>query len=123
MLQTGEHIRKARHNEDFVATFDHDTTLFLDWVVNGYFYAALHYVGAYFKEVKRTQSSSHKFTDDQMMADANLDRIYNDYLDLKNDSQQARYLDGTFDPDYVKNSCRARLESIKNSLAPFLPPI
>lgn len=121
MLSVREHIEKGKHNENFLGSFDVDKTPFLDWVVTGYFYAALHYLGAYFK-TQGQQPSRHPYTDTLMLKDSNLDAIYNDYLDLKNDSEEARYGSRTFTPVYVRNFCQSKLSSIKQHLQPFLQP-
>jgi len=42
-----QHLVQAKHNEDFVNSFDLQTTPYLDWVVTGIYYAALHYVESY----------------------------------------------------------------------------
>ena len=120
MLSVREHIEKARHNQDFVDHLNPDSTRFLDWVVTGHFYAALHFVGAYL-QTRGAQSFSHVYTDTVMLEDPNLDRIYADYSDLKNDSFEARYGTRRFTSEYVQESCQPSLDSIIECVRPFLP--
>jgi hypothetical protein len=42
-----EHLHRAEHNEESYLSFDLITTPYLDWVVNGIFYSALHYIESY----------------------------------------------------------------------------
>ncbi len=42
------HARQARHNRDYLETFDLKTTPFLDWAVTVTFYTALHAIERYF---------------------------------------------------------------------------
>lgn len=47
-LTKAEHEQQAAHNERFTAALLAGGNAYLDWVVTGYFYAALHWAEAYF---------------------------------------------------------------------------
>lgn len=89
-----QHLQKAQHNERFFNSFDLDITSFLDWVITGIFYSALHYI--------RAIASMHKF--ENIASYGELDKLFNrlfvlkhnaaiyyDYRQLKDDSRDARY--------------------------------
>ena len=48
MPRTHEHLQQAQHNQGLLKSLDLDNFLFLDWVATIAFYAALHYVEAWF---------------------------------------------------------------------------
>lgn len=98
------HLRQAKHNEQFLDTFDLATTPYLDWVVTVIFYAALHYI--------RALAARHHFANVSSYAD--MDRIFSrvpvfrrqpdvyvDYRQLKDDSRAARYDARQFSPREV----------------------
>jgi len=89
-----QHLKKAQNNERFFNHFDLDKTPFLDWVVTGIFYSALHYI--------RAIASMHNF--ENIASYGEIDNlfnrlsilklnptIYDDYRQLKDDSRDARY--------------------------------
>ena len=94
MATKDEHLSKAEHNEKFFTQFDISTTQFLDWVVTGIFYSAIHYI--------RAVAAKHGFTNistygemDNLFGRLSVFRknqdIYVDYRQLKDDSRAARY--------------------------------
>jgi hypothetical protein len=98
------HLRQAKHNEQFLDTFDLSTTPYLDWVVTVIFYAALHYI--------RALAARHHFGN--VSSHADMDRIFSrvpvfrrqpdvyvDYRQLKDDSRAARYDARQFSPREV----------------------
>ena len=56
------HRQQAQHNEEFIASFDLDSTPYLDWVVTAIFYAALHFVDSYLA-IRGVHLSSHRGRD------------------------------------------------------------
>ena len=115
MPDSREHLEKARHNEAFVGQFNVEESPYLDWVVTGYFYAAVHYVEAYLARSNR-HSTDHRARDSAVRRDAVLATVYNEYSDLKNDSINARYHMYRFAPDEVRNISAARFGTIKTRL-------
>ena len=92
-----EHIRKAKHNESFISSFDLNSTPFLDWVVTAIFYAALHYLDAYLAENNK-HPGTHQVRNSLFSKDPNLATLWNSYQDLENDSREARYHMKEFTP-------------------------
>ena len=68
-LTKAQHEQQAAHNEQFAAAVLAGGDAYLDWVITGYFYAALHWVEAYFhargsgftSHVKRNQEVAVQF--------------------------------------------------------------
>lgn len=57
-LTKAQHEQQATHNEQFAASVLAGGDTYLDWVVTGYFYAALHWVEAYL-HARRSGFTSH----------------------------------------------------------------
>ncbi len=85
-----EHISKAEHNEKFAKHFTLNTTPYLDWVVTAFFYSAVHYVEAFLATIAK-HSSDHRVRDSNLRRTPQLNVIYVEYNNLKNDSINARY--------------------------------
>jgi hypothetical protein len=84
-----EHKNKATENENFLATFP-STTVGIEWAITATFYAALHYVQAYFA-ISGQSFSSHGSRNTAIGKDPIISVIYDDYLNLYNISRDARY--------------------------------
>ena len=118
-----EHLAKARHNEQFLSFFDINTTPFLDWVVNGIFYSALHYVDSYLA-IKGENPGEHGERIGLIQKDPNLGRLFfYDYMSLKDDSEEGRYNMKVFLPDEIRNHILPSLNSIKTHLKTYIPEI
>lgn len=123
MPTRNDHITKARHNEHFFLSFDIDTTPFLDWVVNGVFYAATHYLDSYFAN-KGKHPSDHRTRNDLIWAEPNLGRsFFHLYRPLKDDSEEGRYNMRTFTPDEIRRDVMPLLNNIKTHLKRYIPEI
>ncbi|MBI4822692.1 MAG: hypothetical protein HY805_00450 [Nitrospirae bacterium] len=114
-----KHIKQAGHNERFVNSFVVESTPFADWVLTGIFYAALHYIEAFFS-TKNIHTASHYQRDTEV--GLNSQPIYSDYRDLKAYSYGARYLCKTFSGKDI-NESKSKLDNIKNYLKTSLPQI
>ena len=115
------HLQKAEHNERFAESFDLDETPYLDWVVTGYFYSALHLVEAYLARSNK-HSLEHRARDSAIHRDINLRKIFSDYGKLKTHSTNARYANYPFTPKDVRERVKPALERIKDRLASFISP-
>jgi hypothetical protein len=124
MPTRNDHIAKARHNEQFFSSFDINTTPFLDWVVNGIFYLALHYFDSYLS-IKGEQPLSHKERTPLInIYRPDLGRsFFHDYMSLKDDSEEGRYDMRTFTPDEIRLYILPLLNNIKVRLRRFIPEI
>jgi hypothetical protein len=84
-----QHLEKAVHNEDFVKEINNP---YWDWATTTSFYAALHYIEAFFaRKTPPVHSRNHEVRDDNVHRDPTLRKIYDDYRQLKDDSHDARY--------------------------------
>jgi len=88
-----EHLDKARHNQRFYESLDINTTDFLDWVITGLFYCALHYIDAYLAinsiHPKRHFGSGQRIDCVDRMKE--IREIRSHYRALYDDSRDARY--------------------------------
>ena len=114
-----DHLNKARHDETFVSSLDIDSTSFIDWAITAMFYAALHYVEAYFA-TQGKHSPDHRIRDSSIRRDLNIRKIFNDYNELKNFSINARYYMYPFKPSDVTANLQPRLESLKTHVKHLL---
>ncbi len=119
MPRKAEHLGKAHHDEQFVSSLDLSTSPFIDWAVTALFYAALHYVEAYFATMNR-HSADHRARDSAIRRDANLRKIYNDYSELKNHSINARYYMTPFVEADVTRHLRPRFNALKSYITSLL---
>ena len=84
-----QHNKKASENENFAVTLS-DSTAGIEWAIVAYFYAALHYVAAYFSLSGRFHAS-HGTRLRDISKDPVLVTIYDEYQELYNLSRDARY--------------------------------
>ncbi len=90
MLDPKGHIQQAKHNEALAEFLE--GTSYPDWRATALFYAALHYVQAYF--LSRTPPKSyvrHSDRDTAIEIDTHIGSIWNHYRSMKDWSQKARY--------------------------------
>jgi len=113
MATAAQHRRQAESNKAFAQHFDLDTTPYLDWVVTGAFYAALHFVEWFLKWRGYTGRRDHGLRDAYIAREADLRAIYSDYVELKYQSEGARYECRQFTPDEVKREVLPRLDRIE----------
>ena len=89
-MNSPEHLAKARQNELFASSMDLSSGAHIDWALTILFYAALHYVQAYFAARGKTHRM-HRTRDSAVGRDPNISAIYHDYRELQHFSRQARY--------------------------------
>lgn len=119
MPSQDDHLQKARHNEQFVDSFELASTPYLDWVITGIFYAALHYVDA-FLATQAVHPGSHSRRDAEVKLFLGTG-FYLDYRALKDDSQDARYRVRQFSAEEVQNEIRPLFQKIKSEVLALLP--
>lgn len=112
IFTSAEHVAKARGNEEFARTLGAPTICALEWSITANFYAALHYVQAYFA----TQNITFKLHTNRATAiarDAGLKAIYQDYREMQDASEAARYEVNGIESDDLTNAvaCLARVKS------------
>jgi hypothetical protein len=89
-FSAAEHLDKARENERFAGTIDTTTLCALEWAVIANFYAALHYVQAYFA-ARKISFKLHTNRATAIARDEKLKTIYPDYRAMQDASEAARY--------------------------------
>lgn len=89
MPQPTEHIAQAEKNERLYEVLI--GTEFNDWAVTGLFYAALHYVDAYFVQQTSASPSNHRSRNHLVDSTRNLAQIKQDYAELYRLSLDVRY--------------------------------
>jgi hypothetical protein len=118
-----DHINKARHNEQFVLSLDIDTTPFLDWVVNGIFYSAIHYLDCYLSNQGK-HPGDHGERIRLIWGERNLGKMFfRLYRPLKDDSEEGRYNMRVFLPEEIRKDILPLLNSIKIHLRTYIPEI
>ena len=98
-----EHIDWAERNERFAESLDRSDPSGAAWAITAVFYAALHYVDAYFVSHSLGRPANHSQRDSRIGDSADLGAVYPMYRRLKDMSQQARYeLARYTEIDYLK---------------------
>lgn len=85
-----KHLYQARKNERFIDDLNIQTTPYLDWVITATFYAALHYVEAYFAS-KGKHCPNRIKRQEEIDNDNQINNIYASYRKLETESRHARY--------------------------------
>jgi len=111
-----EHCDKAEHNEFLVSSLNNP---FWDWAVTSTFYAALHYVEAYFCKTK-IPSKNHPDRNTRIQSDAQIRSIYGDYRELQNESRTARYDPGASFSQVDVQRLQRHLAEIKKVVVPLM---
>jgi uncharacterized protein (UPF0332 family) len=88
---SAEHRQRAEHNLQFAQSFNLETTPYIDWVATAYFYAALHWVDALLWKYDRYDPGCHEHRGAWIKRVWYLRAIKDDYFDLKDYSENARY--------------------------------
>lgn len=123
MSTVAEHLSKAEYNERFYLSFNLDNTPYLDWVVNGIFYSAVHYVESYLA-TQGKHSQAHANRNAEITDDPNLGRqIYRTFKALKDDSEAGRYLMKVFTPGEIRQYIIPNLYAIKEYMQKYIPQI
>lgn len=87
-----QHIVKARRNETFCEALGTMEPPYYEWQTIVLFYAALHYLQAYFSAKTRHYPTTHQDRDQIIPTDVKLQSIYNHYRELKQLSLTGRYM-------------------------------
>jgi hypothetical protein len=85
-----QHLQIAQHNEQFFGHLDLASPPSRGWGSTAAFYAALHYVEAFFG-TKARHSADHRTRDNNMVQYTETMAIYDQFCELKNISTRARY--------------------------------
>jgi hypothetical protein len=117
------HLMQARHNEHLAADLDKMAgTPYPDWIATSEFYAALHYVEAFFDTLHPPiHHRKHLFREKTIEEREETSSIYEDYRGLKDLSEKARYFGQQLSAEKVRAEVFPSLESIKRQLSPYVP--
>jgi|SRR5437588_7144302 len=75
----------------FANSLDVSSTVVIEWAITIKFYAALHYVQAYFVSRTGRAPVSHEHRSTAILRDPMISGAYDDYRELKDISREARY--------------------------------
>lgn len=114
-----DHLDWAERNEQFAKSLDLSDCVSVNWAITAVFYAALHYVDAFFaarsdKPFFHTQRGS-KIRDTPELA-----LIWSDYRRLKDISREARYNLAPYTQVEFENALK-RLEKVRSQVFGYLP--
>ena len=120
MPTAGQHREQAEHNKAFVQSFNLETSPYLDWVVTGVFYTALHLIEWFLKTRGFTGRRDHHLRDAYITRTSELRSIYFHYIELKFQSEAGRYECATFSPDVLRQDLLPRLAQIETHIKSLL---
>ena len=113
-LSKNEHLTKPQQNEEFVKSIDVSQRVGLEWAVTVKFYAALHYVQAYFASRSGRTPATHNSRATAIQRDPLISGAYDDYRELEDISREARYDYSDLRPNHMKfaDDCLAAVKSV-----------
>jgi hypothetical protein len=120
--ETRDHVTRARQNIAFARSFDLKKTPYLDWVVTAYFYAALHLVDALLWYKDQLHGDPHENRKTYVRDKVYLRGIKNEYRELKDHSEDARYRLITMTSAKIEKTIIPLYEAIEKHILPQLPP-
>ena len=113
------HLAQAAHNEALVEFLD--GTPYTDWSATATFYAALHFIQAYFLSKNPPEDpQSHGVRDAAIDNDKFLQQIRNHYRDLQDLSEAARYYGSKPTASELKTGVASYLAAIKKHLKQYI---
>ncbi len=115
-----QHETQAQRNETFFQSLDRTVSVNREWIVTAAFYAALHWIEAYFDNRHHQHFTSHRACNDAVMRFGL--PIASEYLDLYWASRQARYELYRFTPPEVEDLINLAYQPIKDFVQNLLPP-
>ena len=114
MPQKEEHLKKARHNEEFLDYIASDLTQFLDWKIIGIFYTTVHYIEAFLAtKLVHPTSSGQRQTFTGKYLDA---QVYKKYRLLETNCVEARYYNKTFSQSKFQSEMEPAFNFIKEHI-------
>ena len=85
------HWNRAKHNQEFVDSFELANTPYHDWILVAYFYKALHLVDCLFAARDSRHFSRHSERMTGVYHSRHLNAVYNDFQYLYERSREVRY--------------------------------
>jgi hypothetical protein len=113
VLETSyRHINWARQNEEFAKSLDPKFNIDANWAITAVFYAAVHYVDAYFA-ARGQRPVDHDEREQKLNRDDFFASVRKIYKELKRLSREARYEMAPYGEKEVRQS-QALLEHIRS---------
>lgn len=112
MPSFAKHQNQARRNERFFRALDKTVSIDREWIVTAAFYAALHWLEAYFDNQYTLHFSAHTTRNNAVMRIGL--PIATDYLELYRASYNARYLMYRFSQREVDELINISYTAVKN---------
>jgi hypothetical protein len=122
LARSSDHVKQAESNEKLASHLE--KTPYADWRCTVLFYAALHYIQAYFgSQNPALVFERHSDRDTAILEDSQIKPIRRDYRALKDWSQNARYKMHKPSVSDFGTDIEPSLISIKRHLKRFVPEI
>lgn len=118
MPSKDQHARIAQENEQFYSDLDLTSGPARGWGSTAAFYAALHYVEAFFG-TKSKHSADHRTRDNNMVQYHETMAIYDQFCELKNISTRARYYGRYPSEAEFKSQVVAALQDVRMEMAKY----
>jgi len=118
MPREDQHLDKAKKNERFAESLNRSDVIAGEWAVVAVFYAALHYVQAYFSKFS-VEARCHHDRFDQIKRDQKIKTVITSYKYLYALSRTARYQCGSLPTDAYEKS-KSYLADVKKHIEPVL---
>ena len=116
------HETQALHNDRFWQSLDVGTTPYTDWIVNGIFYSAIHWIEAYLATIN-SHSSSHANRSTIMKGLFWLrdhPDMITDYELLRTESENARYVGRKYTDEEITADLIPALDRIRQIMLGLL---
>jgi hypothetical protein len=113
-LSREEHLTKSSQNEAFAKALDTSTVCGVEWAITMKFYAALHYVQAYFASKTGRAPTTHDRRASAIQRDPRILGAYDDYRFLEDLSRDARYNYSNLQPGHIiyAEDCLVAIKSV-----------
>ncbi len=119
MPSVQEHLDWAERNERFAKELDLSDCVRANWAITATFYAALHYVDAFFA-ARSDKPLFHTQRESKIRDTPELALIWSDYRRLKDMSREARYNLAPYTRVEFENALK-HLEKVRSQVLAYLP--
>jgi ABC-type anion transport system duplicated permease subunit len=115
MPREDQHRDRAERNEKFAESLDQSQPIHENWAVVAAFYAALHYVQAYFSRYS-VEAATHDERFEQIKRDAKLRNVFIQYKYLYTLSRTARYQCSGLPAAAYSKEAKPNLNAVKTQI-------
>lgn len=96
---------------------------FLDWIITGYFYSAVHLVEAYFDRILGRHYGNHPDRRAAIATDRRISSLYSSYRQLETYSRVARYGIKRFDLNYINDRVAPQFAKFRHGIEVIHPDL